>query len=50
MSVMMPYSTRLRYISDWYAQLWAESLGKTYSCDGQMVHCGQTPIKAFRGY
>ncbi len=46
MSVMMPYSTRLRYISDWYAQLWAESLGKTYSCDGQMVHCGQTPIKA----
>ncbi len=46
MSVMMPYSTRLRYISDWYAQLWAESLGKTFSCDGQMVHCGQTPIKA----
>lgn len=46
MSVMMPYSTRLRYISDWYAQLWAESLGKTYCCDGQMVHCGQTPIKA----
>lgn len=46
MSVMMPYSTRLRYISDWYAQLWAESLGKSYNCDGQVVHCGQTPIKA----
>ncbi len=46
MSVMMPYSTRLRYISDWYAQLWAESLGKSYNCNGQVVHCGQTPIKA----
>ena len=24
MSVMMPYSSRLKYVSDWYAQLWAE--------------------------
>lgn len=28
LSVMMPYSSRLKYVSDWYAQLWAESLGK----------------------
>ena len=28
LSVMMPYSSRLKYISDWYVQLWAESLGK----------------------
>ncbi len=27
-SVMMPYADRLRLFSDWYAQLWAESLGK----------------------
>lgn len=27
-SVMMPYSDRLRLFSNWYAQLWAESLGK----------------------
>ena len=27
-SVMMPYSSRLKYVSDWYVQLWAESLGK----------------------
>ena len=24
-SVMMPYSSRLKYVSDWYVQLWAES-------------------------
>lgn len=28
LSVMMPYSTRLKYVSDWFVQLWAESLGK----------------------
>lgn len=27
-SVMMPYADRLRLFSSWYAQLWAESLGK----------------------
>ncbi len=27
-SVMMPYSDRLRLFSAWYVQLWAESLGK----------------------
>ena len=27
-SVMMPYADRLRLFSNWYVQLWAESLGK----------------------
>lgn len=38
MSVMLPYSDALMLTADWYAQLWAESLGK----DGK----GQTPVKA----
>ena len=44
--VMMPYSDRLKYIADWYAQLWAESLGKEVSRDGKTVNAGQTPVKA----
>lgn len=39
MSVMMPYSSRLKYVSDWFVQLWAESLGKN-------DYVGPTPIKA----
>lgn len=46
LSVMMPYSSRLRYISDWYVQLWAESLGKEFNNDGEKVNCGPTPLKA----
>ncbi|ADV68080.1 Glucose-6-phosphate isomerase [Deinococcus maricopensis DSM 21211] len=41
--VFMPYSTRLRYLSDWFAQLWAESLGKHKPGGG---HTGTTPVKA----
>lgn len=37
-SVMMPYSDALMLASDWYVQLWAESLGKSGG--------GQTPVKA----
>ncbi len=37
-AVMMPYSDRLRLFSNWFAQLWAESLGK----DGK----GTSPIAA----
>lgn len=37
-SVVMPYSTYMNEFTEWYAQLWAESLGK----EGQ----GQTPLKA----
>ena len=38
MSVLMPYSSRLSYFGEWYAQLWGESLGK----DGR----GTTPVRA----
>jgi len=38
MTVMMPYSTRLSSLADWYRQLLAESIGK----DGK----GLTPIRA----
>ena len=46
LSVMMPYSSRLKYISDWYVQLWAESLGKEVNRNGEKVNVGPTPIKA----
>lgn len=46
LSVMMPYSSRLKYVSDWYVQLWAESLGKQIDNKGKEVHVGPTPIKA----
>lgn len=46
LAVMMPYSSRLRYISDWFAQLWAESLGKNKNVDGDTICVGPTPIKA----
>lgn len=45
-SVLMPYSTRLRYLSDWFVQLWAESLGKAENRDGSLVHEGSTPLAA----
>ena len=45
-SVMMPYSNRLRFIADWYCQLWAESLGKERDKDNNIVNTGQTPVKA----
>ena len=45
-SVVMPYADSLKFISDWYAQLWAESLGKQYDVDGNIVNVGQTPVKA----
>lgn len=45
-SVMMPYADSLKYISDWYAQLWAESLGKKFDNQGRVVNVGPTPVKA----
>jgi len=46
MSVMMPYSTSLYSLADWFRQLWAESLGKQKDLKGNDVNAGQTPIKA----
>jgi glucose-6-phosphate isomerase len=45
-SVMMPYSARLRDMADWYRQLWGESLGKEIDRQGQMVNVGPLPVKA----
>ncbi len=45
-TVMMPYSDKLKYVADWFIQLWAESLGKSSTIDGNMIHTGPTPIKA----
>ena len=45
-SVLMPYSEKLKYISDWFIQLWAESLGKEYNRNGEKINNGQTPVKA----
>ncbi len=45
-SVMMPYADSLKYFADWYAQLWAESLGKRFDNERDEVFKGQTPVKA----
>ena len=45
-SVMMPYADSLKYIADWYCQLWGESLGKAVDYDGNTVFAGQTPVKS----
>ncbi len=45
-NVMMPYSSRLKYVADWFVQLWAESLGKEIDKDGNKVNVGPTPLKS----
>ncbi len=45
-SVMMPYADSLKYMADWYCQLWGESLGKLVNLQGKTVHAGQTPVKS----
>lgn len=44
--VMMPYSHALSGVADWFCQLWAESLGKKFSLNKEIVHTGSTPVKA----
>ncbi len=46
--VFFTYSDRLRELGDWFAQLWAESLGKRHGLDGSEARKGQTPL-ACRG-
>ncbi len=46
LSVIMPYSSRLKYVADWYVQLWAESLGKENDKQGNKINNRPTPIKA----
>jgi len=45
-NVMMPYSSRLASFSEWFCQLWGESLGKRYDINGKEVLFGTTPVKA----
>lgn len=46
-TVFMPYSSKLRDFSFWFIQLWAESLGKKLSRNGEVVHTGLTPIPGY---
>lgn len=46
LSVLMPYADSLSLVSDWYRQLWAESLGKVLGEGDTAVQMGQTPVKA----
>jgi len=45
-SVMMPYCNGLYDLADWYRQLWAESIGKKYNFNDDVVNVGQTPVQA----
>lgn len=45
-TVMMAYADQLDGLSEWFAQLWGESLGKSDDRDGNKVHVGLTPIRA----
>ncbi len=44
--VFIPYATSLRNVGFWFRQLWAESLGKHMTVDGQTVYTGPTPVAA----
>ncbi len=44
--VTMPYADSLKYMADWFCQLWAESLGKNVTRKGMAKNCGQTPVKS----
>lgn len=46
-TVFMPYSSKLRNFSDWFVQLWAESLGKKENLAGKIVNTGLTPIASY---
>ncbi|MCA9783194.1 MAG: glucose-6-phosphate isomerase [Calditrichaeota bacterium] len=45
-NVVMPYARGLRYVANWYVQLWGESLGKKLDRQGRVVHSGSTPLGA----
>jgi len=46
MLVAFPYSDRLQDWTEWFCQLWAESIGKANDDQGRQVNVGTTPIKA----
>ncbi|MDR3021696.1 MAG: glucose-6-phosphate isomerase [Clostridiales bacterium] len=45
-SVFMPYADGLKFIADFYSQLWGESLGKKFDMQGNEIYAGQTPMRA----
>lgn len=46
MVVVFPYADKLRDYSEWFAQLWGESIGKEFDTQGATINAGTTPIKA----
>lgn len=44
--IIFHYGRTLRGLGAWYAQLWAESLGKKHDLRGRRVEWGQTPVVA----
>ncbi len=44
--VHFAYRDRMVTLGDWFAQLWAESLGKRFDLDGNEVFRGSTPMVA----
>ncbi len=44
--VFMPYNMGLKSFAEWYVQLLAESLGKRYDREGNIINYGRTPIVA----
>lgn len=44
-TVLMPYSSKLKTLSNWFVQLWGESLGKIRQSDNANI--GLTPIPAY---
>jgi glucose-6-phosphate isomerase len=44
--VVFHYGRALRGLAAWYAQLWAESLGKRFDMRGRRIDWGQTPLVA----
>lgn len=43
--ILMPYSEALDSYSEWFCQLWGESLGKRYNLKGKEIAAGQTPVR-----
>ena len=41
--VVMPYADSLKYMADWFCQLWAESLGKNVTRKGMACQRGPDP-------
>ena len=44
--VTIPYSSKLKEFSYWYAQILAESIAKEIDRNGNKINCGLTPVSA----